>query len=81
MIATLSALDGTYNGFLTAFAADGTAGGAFVSVYIADGGPPTTNQVTVGLGTGMHAGGVSIHASGSSSGAVHVLLDLVAYLA
>jgi len=81
LIATLSALDGTYNGFLTAFAADGTAGEAFVSVYIADGGPPTTNQVTIGLGTGMHAGGVSIHASDNSSGTVHVLLDLVAYLA
>jgi len=51
------------------------------SVYIADGGPPTTNQVTIGLGTGMHAGGVSIHASDNSSGTVHVLLDLVAYLA
>jgi len=52
-----------------------------VSVYITDGGPPTTSQVTVGLGTGLHAGGVSIHASDGVSGAVHVLLDLVVYLA
>ena len=78
MIATLSALDDTYNGFLTAFAADGTAGEAFVSVYIADGGPSTTNQVT---GYRDACRRRVDPRQRQPSGPVHVLLDLVACLA
>jgi hypothetical protein len=81
VIAGLAVPSATYNGFLTAFAADGTSGDAFVSLYFNDRGVPTADQVLVALGRAPHQGRVALHASGNHPGGVHVIVDVVAYVA
>ncbi|MDQ2729628.1 MAG: hypothetical protein M3Y91_17595, partial [Actinomycetota bacterium] len=81
VVATVAVLDATYNGFVTAYAADGAEGTAAVSCYFADGGSPSAAQVLVGFGSGSYAGQVSLHLSDAVVGTAQLLLDIVAYLA
>ena len=80
VVATLSVPSATYNGFLTAFPADGTTGDAFVSAYFNDQGLPATNQVVVGLGRGPWQGKLALRPSDNHPGRVHLVVDVVAYL-
>ena len=80
VVATLSVLHATYDGFVTAFPADGTAGDAFVSAYFQDQGSPTAGQVVVGLGRGPWHGKLALRPSDNHPGGVHLVVDVVAYL-
>lgn len=80
VVATLSVPHATYNGFLTAFPADGTAGDAFVSAYFNDQGLPATNQVVVGLGRGAWLGKLALRPSDNHPGRAHLVVDVVAYI-
>jgi len=74
----LSVVSADFDGFVTAYAADGTPGEALVSAFFRPGGVPSVNQVVVGLGTGSHAGQLSLHVSDHPTGAVQLLLDIFA---
>ena len=80
VVATLSVPHATYNGFVTAFPADGTAGDAFVSAYFNDQGRPAANQVVVGLGRGAWHGKLALRLSDNHPGRGHLVVDVVAYL-
>ncbi|HWG74420.1 MAG TPA: glycosyltransferase [Acidimicrobiales bacterium] len=81
IVATVAVLDATYNGFVTAYAADGTEGTGAVSCYFADDGRPSAAQVLVAVGTGRHYGQVALHVSDNFPGTVQILFDVVGYLA
>ena len=80
VVTTLSVPHATYNGFVTAFPADGTAGDAFVSAYFNDQGLPATSQVVVGLGRGAWQGKLALRPSDNHPGRAHLVVDVVAYL-
>lgn len=80
VVVNLAVPAATYNGFLTAFASDGTTGDAFVSVYFNDRGVPTANQVLVALGRPPYQGRLALHASANHPGSVHVIVDVLAYV-
>ena len=80
VVATLSVPHATYNGFLTAFPADGTVGDAFVSTYFNDQGQPAAGQVVVGLGQGAWHGKLALRPSDNHPGRAHLVVDVVAYL-
>lgn len=77
VVGNLSVLGGTYNGFVTAFPADGPGRErAFVSAYFADDGRPAVNQLLCSLDRGR----LSLHVSANHPGTVHLLLDITGYL-
>jgi hypothetical protein len=80
VVAGLSVPEATYNGLITAFAADGTTGDAFVSAYFNDQGRPSTNQVVVALGRGERHGKLALHASANHPGTLQLIVDVVAYV-
>ena len=80
VVGTLSVPYADFNGFITAYPADGTSGTGAVSAYFDDTGRPSATQVLVSLGTGDHAGQLSLHVSDSHAGTLQLLLDVVAYL-
>lgn len=80
IVGNLTSVYPSFNGFLTAYPADGTHGPNSSNVNFVNGGPPTPNAVVVGLGTGGFAGKVSIFVSNNPPGNLHVLLDVVGYI-
>ncbi|HEX2043018.1 MAG TPA: glycosyltransferase [Acidimicrobiales bacterium] len=81
VFATVSVLDAGYNGFVTAYPTDGTAGRAFPHVHFSDDRRPVSATVLSGLGRGRGHGRLSLHLSGGPPGAgAHLLVDLTGYL-